>query len=64
MAERGRSLVAVSEGRLLSSCNVLASRPGGVSCCGARAAVVATCGLSGCGARALELRLRSCGARA
>ena len=36
----------------------------GASALGARASVVAVCGLSSCGSRALERRLSSCGAQA
>ena len=48
---------------------VPASHCGGFSCYGAealgvRASVVAACGLSSCGSRALEHMLSSCGARA
>ena len=47
-------------------CGAWASHCGGFSCCraqalGARASVVAACGLSSCGTRALERRLSSCG---
>ena len=50
-------------------CSVRASHCRGFSYCearalGAQASVVVACGLSGCGLRALELRLSSCGARA
>ena len=55
--------------QVFSSCGERASHCGGFSCCGARtlgarASVVAACGLSSCGSRALECRLSSCGARA
>ena len=64
---RGLSLVAVSRATL--PCSARASHCGGFSCCGAqalgtRASVVVARGLSSCGSRALERRLRSCGARA
>ena len=54
----------MSGGQLLSSCSVPAPCCSGFSCCGAQAPVVATCGLSSRGTRALELRLGSRGARA
>ena len=50
-------------------CGEQASHCGGFSCCRAQAlgvwaSVVVARGLSSCGSRALEHRLRSCGARA
>ena len=50
-------------------CGVRASHCSGFSCCraralGMRASVVVAHGLSGCGSRALERRLSSCGAQA
>ena len=67
VAACGLSLVAASRG--YSSLWCAASHCGGFSCCGARAlgtqaTVVVAHGLSSCGARALERRLSSCGARA
>ena len=55
---RGLSLVAASRGCSSSR----ASHCGGVSCCRAQASVVVARGLSSCGSRPLERRLRSCGA--
>ena len=63
-SEQGLLFVAV-RGLLIA----WASHCGGFSCCGARAlgvqaSVVAACGLSSCGSRALEHRLSSCGTQA
>ena len=67
IAARGLSLVAVRGG--YSSLRQAGFHCGGFSCCtaralGARASVVVARGLSSGGSRALERRLRSCGARA
>ena len=61
VAVYGLSLVAVSGG--YSSCGMWASHPAGFSCCrawalGTGASVVASRGLSICGSRALERRLK------
>ena len=67
IAVRGLSLVAASSATLC--CSAWASHCSGFCCCRARAlgawaSVVAACGISSCGSRALERRLSSCGARA
>ena len=67
VAARGLSLVAASGGYSSLRCTGFSLR--WLSCCkawalGTRASVVVACGLSSCGSRALEHRLRSCGARA
>ena len=65
VAARGLSLVEASGATL--RCGARASHCSGFSCCraqalGTQASVVAACGLSSCGSRAVEHRLSSCGA--
>ena len=63
-----RAFSNCSEQGLLSSYSVQASHCSGFSCCsawapGSQASVAVAYGLSGCGSRALEHRLSSCGAQ-